>query len=164
MKRRTAATIAAAGVGGGLLATALIGTQISENRNTERAAGLAHEIETHALADGFKAEVQPYGGLNGTRATGSIAVGPNCTIEGVTMHVDRAGWRATDVTSYSFTAHAYPVATEVDTPSSRPETIVEGSPVTFTFANIDELRDGILGNQPCQTLAGNLAVQNQIGQ
>ena len=80
------------------------------------------------------------------------------------MHVNRDGWHATDVTSYSFTARAYPVAAEVDTPSSRPDTVVEGQSVTFTFANSDQLRDEILGDQPCQVLAGNLAVQQQINQ
>jgi hypothetical protein len=162
MKKRTLATVAAVTLGGGV-AAGLVATEVSSNRNSERAATLAQEIEAHALADGFEAKVRPYGGLNGTRATGSIAVGPNCTMEDVTMHVDRSGWHATDVTSYSFDAEAYPV-TGVDRSGRGTDTFVEGQTVTFTFTNAEDLRENILGDQPCQTLAGNLAVQNQISQ
>jgi hypothetical protein len=161
MKRRTLATIAAATVGGGLIAAGLTATEVSSNRNTERAAGLAREIEAHAAADGFEAKVLPYGGLNGARATGSIALSPNCTIQGVTMHLDREGWHATDVTSYSFDAEAYPV-TGVDRSGHGTDTFVEGQTVTFTFTGAEDLRENILGEQPCQVLAGNLAVQQQI--
>jgi hypothetical protein len=160
-RRRVAAV---AGVG---FAVAAVGAPVAvvheiTERNAVRAAALADQIEAEAREDGFEARVPDYM-ISGRRAVGSLAIGPNCTLHGVTLHLNRSGWQATDVTGYSFDAILNPSVThEFNAGRRRHEDVLRGPAATFMFTDREDLETNVLGEQPCEVLAANLALQQSV--
>jgi hypothetical protein len=130
----------------------------------------AHEAEKARdnVALGYAAEEDGFSGaerihrLSDNKMSINLAVTPNCTLNNIEASVRRLENGGLDITDYSFTAKAYPVVAEHQSGAHRRVQEVHGQSVTFRVANHTELLNNILGQKPCEALAGSLAVQQAI--
>lgn len=150
----------------GVLLTAGGGVALAEQAERSAAHYAAEEdnIQREVREDGFP-QVDIYSISSGRVASGTIHLTGNCALNGVQLTLEREpdGGDITDVSAYSFTGYAYPVVdSRYDPVADRYKDTIDGQQVTFTFTGAEDLQENILGETPCQTLAGNLAVQGSI--
>lgn len=162
--------IAGALVAGAVFGTAEIAINNDENANAARDVRFGNEIIQQLPGDGFSLAGPVYiasVGKTGGRAEAGIQVEPGCALDEVEMTYTSNGPNGdvSDVTSYSVRAVLNgTISQRYNAARHRMETQVDGTPVTFTFTNRQDLEQNILGTTlPCAALAQNVGIVASAG-
>ncbi len=83
----------------------------------------------------------------------------NCAIGSVSVKIEELPDGTLNLHGYNFSGFSHAKQYETRKPSGllgggpRTQTVIEGTPVDFTFNDLDSLKNDILGPDPCKTLA-----------
>jgi hypothetical protein len=143
--------------GSALMSGQVISARIND-KAMKRDAVIERGVADQVQLDGFTAEGVDNWGRGSAR--GGLRISPNCALGNVTMRYTLGPDRqVTDVTDYTFTTIINGNVTYRRNPQThRRESNVEGQPVSFTFVNLGDLQQNVLGEQPCETLALNVGI------
>lgn len=124
--------------------------------NSELRAQRHKAVAAEAQEDGFEATEAGIDYVSDSSKDTKLVIGlGHCSMNNVKATVTFNGDQVDEVFGYHVTGYSLPVEKEGRTAgkNGRDYTYHEGVQTTFYFDNLQDLKDNILGPEPCQTLA-----------